>query len=52
MHPDLAIAMYRHQEHELEVRLEQHRTHLEKSGKAARAPHRHRPHLHPLRARR
>ena len=52
MHPDLAIALYRHQEHELEVRLEQHRTHLEKPGQAVRAHRRHLPSLHPLRARR
>ena len=51
MHPELAIALYRHQEHELEVRLEQHRTHLEKAGQT-RTPRRHRPHLNPLRARR
>ncbi|NUU18972.1 hypothetical protein HP550_17105 [Cellulomonas humilata] len=50
MHPELAIAMYRHQEHQLEVRLEQRRSHLEKAGQGA--PRRHRPFRHHLRARR
>ena len=50
MHPDLAIAMYRHEEHQLEVRLEQRRSHLEKAGPGIRR--RLRPHRHALRARR
>lgn len=53
MHPDLAIALYRHHEHQLDVRLELRRIHLEKSGSAsARSPRWHRPHLHASRTRR
>ena len=50
MHPDLAIAMYRHEAHQLEERLEQRRSHLEKSGPGL--PRRLRPHRHAPRARR
>ncbi|WP_315093382.1 hypothetical protein [uncultured Cellulomonas sp.] len=50
MHPDLAIALYRHHEHELEVRLEQRRAHLEKV--PARTARRQRLHRPSLRARR
>jgi hypothetical protein len=47
MHPDLAIALYRHQEHTLEVRLEHRRANLEAlAGRSARTPRRHLPHLH------
>ena len=53
MHPDLAIALYRHEGHELDVRLELQRANLEKSGSAVtRTVRRHRPHRNPLRARR
>jgi len=39
MHPDLAIALYSREEHDLEVRLERRRSTLESYGRRVRRPH-------------
>lgn len=45
MHPELAIVLYRHQEHELAHRLELRRTQLERRSGPIAQPRHHRPHL-------
>jgi hypothetical protein len=40
MHPDLAIALYVREEHDLELRLEHRRSNLESYGRRVRRPHR------------
>ncbi len=40
MHPDLAIALYSREEHDLEVRLERRRSTLESYGRRVRRAHR------------
>ncbi len=53
MHPELAIALYRHHEHALEVRLEHRRANLEKPTlRTARAHRRSLLHRHAETARR
>ncbi|MGY4644705.1 hypothetical protein [Cellulomonas sp. URHB0016] len=53
MHPDLAMALYVREEHDLEVRLERRRSNLESGGRQVRRVHRLPSlHLHPGLARR
>jgi hypothetical protein len=40
MHPDLAMALYVREEHDLEVRLERRRSNLESYGRRVRRVHR------------